>query len=68
MSGADDEMKAPGSALDVDAQAADLLIRRRNPGGWSAEDQTALDAWLAQSVAHQTAYWRLELCGFVPTG
>jgi transmembrane sensor len=27
---------------------------------WSAGDQAGLEAWLAQSMAHKAAYWRLE--------
>ena len=46
-------------ASDIEASAADWL-QRRNFWNWSKADQAALDAWLAQSMAHQLAYWRLE--------
>jgi transmembrane sensor len=51
---------APAPALDVDAQAADFLIRRTDQTHWSASDEQELEAWLSQSLAHMTAYWRLE--------
>jgi len=60
MSGAREETMVPLSAQDVDAQAAQFLVRRRNQTGWSVDDQTEFDAWLSQSLAHETAYWRLE--------
>ena len=55
-------MSEPGidrAAADIEAVAADWL-QRRNFWNWSAADQGALDAWLAQSMSHQLAYWRLE--------
>jgi transmembrane sensor len=47
------------SAKDVNAAAATWLVRM-NAEGWSDGDQTAFDAWLAQSPAHRAAYWRLK--------
>ena len=44
---------------DIEARAARWVLRREEPG-WSAADQKALDAWLAESMAHKAAYWRLE--------
>ena len=38
-------------------RAADYALRRRL-GDWSKADQTALDAWLAESYLHQAAYLR----------
>lgn len=43
----------------IEEQAARWLMRRDEPE-WSAADQAGLDAWLAQSMAHKAAYWRLE--------
>jgi transmembrane sensor len=43
----------------VRAEAAEWLARR-DRGPWSEEDRTALERWLAQSLAHSTAFWRLE--------
>ncbi len=43
----------------IEAQAADWLMERENPD-WNETDQAALDAWLAQSLAHRIAYLRLE--------
>jgi transmembrane sensor len=54
-----------GDAKLIEAQAADWFQRRRF-WNWTAEDQTKLDAWLAQSMAHSVAYWRLD-AGFEGT-
>lgn len=43
----------------VEDRAAQFLMRRDEPE-WSDGDQAALDAWLAESMAHKAAYWRLE--------
>jgi transmembrane sensor len=40
-------------------RAGDWLERHDRPE-WNAEDQAALDAWLAESPAHLVAYWRVE--------
>jgi len=47
------------SASDVEIQAADWL-QRRHVWTWSAEDQTKLEAWFAENIAHRVAYVRLE--------
>lgn len=47
------------NADTIKARAAEWL-ERRDREDWSEADQAALDAWLAQSMAHQTAFWRLE--------
>jgi len=47
-------------ARGIEEEAAEWLIKRRDCEEWGAADQTALDAWLAQSLAHATAFWRLE--------
>jgi transmembrane sensor len=44
---------------DIEAQAAEWLIRREQPQ-WSQADQVAFDAWLDESMAHKAACWRLE--------
>ncbi len=57
MSGAPGEPQADIS--DVGARAADWVQRRRF-WKWTDENQAELDAWLAQSMAHRVAYWRLN--------
>jgi transmembrane sensor len=47
------------SAKAIKARAADWL-ERCDREDWSETDQALLDAWLAESMAHRTAYWRLE--------
>lgn len=46
-----------------DAQAIERVavewFGRRQFWSWSEEDQVQLDAWLAEALAHQVAYWRL---------
>lgn len=44
---------------DVRAQAAEWLARR-DRGPWGEADQAALEAWMAQSWANATAFWRLD--------
>jgi len=58
MNGSADDMKVQ-HARDVDAQAMEFLIER-NLDEWSAANQSALEKWLGESLAHRTAYWRLE--------
>lgn len=48
-----------GNAKEIQLCAADWLARR-DKGGWSEEEQAALDAWLGESWAHTIAYWRLD--------
>lgn len=52
--------KAAANACDIDARASAFILAKYDLGKWSKEDQVELDAWLAASFAHQTAYWRLE--------
>ncbi len=47
------------SAHDIAEHAAEWLERRER-GDFSPEDQAALDAWLAESMAHHIAYWRVS--------
>jgi transmembrane sensor len=56
MSDAIQETSNP-NAHDVRAKAAEWLERRENAGD---SDDEALNAWLAESPAHEIAYWRLE--------
>jgi transmembrane sensor len=44
---------------EIEARAAGLLQRRRF-WDWSAQDEAALEAWLAESVLHRVAFLRLE--------
>ncbi|HSZ75751.1 MAG TPA: FecR domain-containing protein [Rhizomicrobium sp.] len=46
-------------AQGIEARAAAWLIKRREHA-WSEPDQAELDAWLAESWAHATAFWRLR--------
>jgi transmembrane sensor len=46
-------------ALHIEEEAARWLLRREEPG-WTEVDGQALEAWLAESAAHQAAFWRLE--------
>ena len=43
----------------IEEAAADWLVRR-DGDDWSAQDQHALDAWLAASAQHKVAWLRLE--------
>ncbi|HTO42183.1 MAG TPA: FecR domain-containing protein [Rhizomicrobium sp.] len=52
-------------AAQVETEAAEWF-QRRQFWAWSTEDQQKLDAWLAQSLAHSVAFWRLE-AGFKGT-
>ena len=47
------------SQADIAERAADWA-QRRHFWAWSDADQAELDAWLAQSMAHRVAYWRLN--------
>jgi transmembrane sensor len=44
---------------DIEAKAAEWLSRREQPQ-WSQADQATLDGWLAESMSHKAAFWRLE--------
>jgi transmembrane sensor len=55
----DPEQQIIAPASDVDAQAMDFILKR-NLDDWTADDQAAFEAWFAQSLAHKTAYWRLN--------
>jgi transmembrane sensor len=55
-------MNAPRTddARTIEEEAANWLIRRRDCEDWNEAEQSGLDSWLAQSMAHATAFWRLE--------
>jgi transmembrane sensor len=46
-------------AVGIEEEAARWLLQREEPG-WTDADGQALEAWLAESAAHQAAFWRLE--------
>ena len=43
----------------IEARAADWLARR-DADDWTAQEQQALDAWLAESARHKVAFLRLQ--------
>ena len=43
----------------IEDKALDWLIRKEEPD-WSPMDQSELDAWLAEEMAHKAAFWRAE--------
>ncbi|HEV2561057.1 MAG TPA: FecR domain-containing protein [Rhizomicrobium sp.] len=48
------------SASEIHAAASDWVVERNTNDAWGADEQTELDAWLAQSIAHRVAYVRFE--------
>ncbi|HEY5237732.1 MAG TPA: FecR domain-containing protein [Rhizomicrobium sp.] len=48
----------PGTKA-IRAAASEWLERQERPD-WGAREQAELDAWLGESAAHLTAYWRVE--------
>ena len=58
MSPAGERITLP-SAKEIDLRAAEWLERRHRED-WNEADQTALDAWCAESSAHRIAYIRFE--------
>ena len=59
MSEARDGHPEMAGALGIEARAAEWFDRK-NFWTWSEEDQAAFESWLAQSPAHEIAYWRLQ--------
>lgn len=56
----DDAVPSPtDSVAIVRSRAAEWLVWQRDSGTWTAGDQAALDAWLAESPANEIAYIRL---------
>jgi transmembrane sensor len=49
-----------GNAQSIQARAAEWVAERRYADNWTAENQSHLDAWLAASLEHEVAYWRLD--------
>jgi transmembrane sensor len=47
------------SAKEINDRAT-FWLERREFGDWGEDDQTELDAWLAESKAHCATFWRLE--------
>lgn len=47
------------SADAIKARAA-AWLEQSDREDWSEADRAALESWLAESMAHRTAYWRLE--------
>lgn len=52
-------MSEVSQLADIETEAA-AWVRRRHFFDWSEEDQAMLDAWLAESISHRVAYWRME--------
>lgn len=48
------------SEREAAEQAAAAWITRRDAGPWTAEDAADLEAWLAASLHHRVAYYRLH--------
>jgi transmembrane sensor len=53
-------MTGPGSNTQSVNEIASAWLERFHAGNWTEQNQTELDAWLAESSAHRAAYWRLE--------
>jgi len=47
------------TSADINAEAA-AWLRRRHLETWTAENESALQTWLDQAMAHRIAYWRLK--------
>lgn len=47
-------------SADIAEIRAARFLTRRDEGDWTPADQAELDNWLAESLAHKAAYWRLE--------
>jgi len=52
------DLGLPASAAEIDSRAMEFIIGRASLG-WSDANEAELDTWLAQSAAHQAAFWRL---------
>jgi transmembrane sensor len=44
----------------IQTRAAGWVAERRYAENWTAQEQSRLDAWLAVSLEHEVAYWRLD--------
>lgn len=47
-------------SADIAEARAARFVMRRDEDDWSQADQAELNAWLAESLAHKAAFWRLE--------
>ena len=50
----------PAASREAVEEAAATWIARRGGERWTASDDTALNAWLAESAGHRVAYYRLS--------
>jgi transmembrane sensor len=48
------------TALSTRSAAAEWLVARQMAEDWTAEQQAALNDWLARSAANRIAYWRFD--------
>jgi transmembrane sensor len=48
------------TAHEIKRRASAFVIARRTGESWNETDQQTLDAWLAQSLEHNIAYWRMD--------
>jgi transmembrane sensor len=60
MSGAAQEDMREDGVMAIEGRAADWLMRQHDFGGWTDADQTAFDAWLAESLSHRIAFVRVK--------
>ena len=60
MSEAKQKSASLAEARQIRAEAANWVLKQRDAGAWAAEDQAALDQWLARSPQHMVAYLRLD--------
>jgi len=56
MNGVPEELAAHA---EIEKQAS-TWIEQRDRAGWTAQEQSQLDTWLNDSLAHRIAFWRLE--------
>jgi len=54
------DINAALAADHIEAQAAEWLIARLHDKDWNADKEAQLEAWFAESIAHEVAYLRLE--------
>jgi transmembrane sensor len=55
----DTNLHREASAAEINDRAANW-IESRMRSSWGEADEAALQAWLAEAVAHRIAFWRLE--------
>lgn len=54
------EAESSAMALSIQQRAAEFLVRRRDHSAWTNGDESDLQSWLSESMAHRVAFWRLE--------